>query len=388
MKNEHHAQHQLLFLSIALLSAGGGMYNYFKLSPLMPSIIEDLGLTYGLTGLLVGSFGLFQLILSIPIGLIVHKQNLKKAITFALILMILGALISGVAPDLYLLFAGRVIEGAGAALALVTTPLLVAVVSVKKKVWFGLGVLMIFMPIGNILGLTVTSWFLKMFGWRNAWLTGVIMPALALPLILSWTKPIEKVRGIVGETNTAVKLKGLKGLLLGLLQMSFSTTSMGFVMWAPTYMIESYSFDVSIASLSASLFMVMGIPAPIIGAWLSNKVGSKKTILALSFGVLTLIYPLTTLIPSHLLPLHILAAGFLSGMVSAVIYLCAVDLLGPSSNIGFGILNAGRGFSLFFGPLLLGTILNTTSSWALSFASLSLFAFLALVSSLLLLRIR
>jgi predicted MFS family arabinose efflux permease len=361
------------------------MFNYFKLSPLITSIIEDFKLSYGLVGLLAGSFGLLQLILSIPMSILVSRQNLRKATIYALLLMILGALIGGVASNLYLLFVGRLIEGAGTALALVTAPFLVSEVSAKERVGFGLGVLMIFMPIGNILGLNVGSWFLKLFGWRGAWLTGVILPTVTLPLILK-SKPVE--RRIVSEPNTTTKSRGNEVWLLGLLQLSYSITGMGFLMWVPTYMIESYSFDVNVASFIASLFMVIGIPTPIIGAWFSDKVGSRKAVLAPSFSALTLLFALTTFTPSQLLPLHILAAGFFSGIVPSVIHICVVELFGPSSKIGFGILNASRGFSLLFGPLILGAILSATSSWTLSFASLSFFAFLAFVSSLLLPRIR
>jgi predicted MFS family arabinose efflux permease len=361
------------------------MYNYFKLSPLIPSIIEEFKFSYGLVGLLAGSFGLLQLILSVPMGMLVRRQNLKKATIYALILMILGTLMAGAASDLYLLFVGRLIEGAGLALALVTAPFFVAEVSAKERVWFGLGVLMIYMPISNILGLNVSAWFLKLFGWRGAWLTGIIVPAIALTLVFRM-EPIEG--KISGEQSTAVKSRGLEALLLGLLQLSLSLTALGFLMWVPTYMIESYSFDVSVASFIASLFMVIGIPTPIMGAWFSDKVKSRKVVLVPSFGALALLFALTTFTPSHLLPLHILAAGFFSGIVPAVIHICVVDLLGPSSNIGFGILNASRGFSLLLGPLILGAILNATSSWMLSFASLSFFAVLALICSLLLPRIK
>jgi len=369
----------------ALLSASGGMYNYFKLSPLIPSIIEELRFSYGLVGLLAGSFGLLQLVLSIPMGVMVRRQNLKKATIYSLIFMIVGALIAGVASDLYLLFVGRLIEGAGTALALVTAPFLVAEISVKERVWFGLGVLMIYMPTGNILGLNVSSWSLKLFGWRGAWLTGIILPALALPLVFKM-KPIE--RRISGEQNTSAKSKGLEGWLISLLQVGCTITTMGFLMWVPTYMIESYSFDVSVASFIASLFMVIGIPTPLIGAWFCNKMMSRKVVLVSSFGALTLLYPLTTFTPSQLLPLHILAAGFFTGILPSVIHICVVDIFGASSNVGFGILNASRGFSLLLGPLLLGTVLNATSSWMLSFSSLSLFAFLALIASLFLPRVK
>ncbi len=374
-----------LFLSIALISASGGMYNYFKLSPLIPSIIEDLNFSYGLVGLLAGSFGLLQLLLSIPVGMVVRRQNLRVVTIHALILMILGALIAVASPDLYLLFIGRLIEGAGTALALVTAPFLVAEVSVKEKIWFGLGVLMIYMPIGNVVGLNVSSWFLKLFGWREAWLTGVILPALALILIFK-TTPIE--RRIVSEQNRIAKSGSLEGWLIGLLQIGLTITSMGFLMWVPTYMIESYTFDVSVASFIASLFMFIGIPTPLIGAWFSDKVRSRKVVLAPSFGALMILFPLTTFTPSYLLPLHILATGFFSGIIPGVIQICVVELFGPSSNIGFGILNASRGFSMFFGPLILGAILSATSSWTLSFASLSIFAFSALICSLLLPRIK
>jgi len=374
-----------LFLSVALLSASAGIYNYFKLSPLIPSIIKDFKLSYGLLGLLAGSFGLIQLILSIPMGMLLSRRNLKKATIYALILMILGALVACIASDVSSLFVGRLIEGAGVALALVTAPFLVSEVSAKKRIWFGLGVLMIYMPLGNILGLNVSSWFLELFGWRGAWLTGVILPVLALSLVLK-TKPIDG--RVDSEPITSMKSSGREWWLIGLLQVGLSLTSTGFLMWVPTYMIESYAFDVSLASFIASLFMFIGIPTPIIGAWFSDKVGSRKIILAPSFGALTLLFPLTVFIPDFLLHIHILVAGFFSGITPSVIQICIVELFGPSSNVGFGILNASRGFSMLFGPLILGAILNATSSWMLSFASLSFFAFLALVCSLLLPRIK
>jgi len=374
-----------LILMIALLLAGGGMYNYYKLSLLMPSIIADFEFSYGVAGLLAGFFGLIQLLLSIPLGMLVRGPSLRKVTAYALVVLILGSLLVCVVSDPYVLFVARLIEGAGAALALVAAPFLIYEVFAKQRVWLGLGVLMLFNPVGNILGLNVTSWFLKMFGWRGAWLTGVILPALALALLLV-TKPVE-IR-IMSRSSITVKSGLGERLLIGLLQLGYSLTAMGFLMWAPTYMIEVYSFDASNASFITSLFMLIGMPTPIIGVWLSDKVGSRKVILAPSFGALALLYPLTTFTPSHLLPLHILAAGFFSGVVPAVIHICVVDLLGPYSNIGFGILNASRGFSLLFGPLILGAILNATSSWMLSFASLSLFAFLALICSLLLPRIK
>lgn len=361
------------------------MYNYYKLSPLIPHIIEEFDFSYGIVGLLAGSFGLPQLLLSIPIGMLVRTHNLKRATIDALTLMILGAVVAGAASDIYLLFIGRLIEGAGVALALVTAPFLVAEVSVKERMWFALGVLMLFNPIGNILGLNISSWSLKLFDWRIAWLTGIILPALAFALVFK-TKPVE--RRIEVEPDTAVKSRGLESWLLGLLHMGYSLSSMGFLIWVPTYMIESYNFDVGVASFIASLFMLIGVPTPIIGAWLSDKVGSRKMVLAPSFSALTLLYTLTAFTPSHLLPLHILAAGFFSGLVPAVIYVCIVDLLGHSSRVGFGVVNASRGFSLFFGPLLLGAILNATASWTLSFASLSFLALLSSVCSLLLPRIR
>jgi MFS family permease len=215
---------------IALLLAGGGMYNYYKLSLLMPSIIADFEFSYGVAGLLAGFFGLIQLLLSIPLGMLVRGPSLRKVTAYALVVLILGSLLVCVVSDPYVLFVARLIEGAGAALALVAAPFLIYEVFAKQRVWLGLGVLMLFNPVGNILGLNVTSWFLKMFGWRGAWLTGVILPALALALLLV-TKPVE-IR-IMSRSSITVKSGLRERLLIDLLQLGCSLTAMGFLIVGP-----------------------------------------------------------------------------------------------------------------------------------------------------------
>jgi len=371
---------------VALLTASSGSFNYFKLSPLIDSIAQEFATSYATIGFLAGIFAFSQLFLSIPIGVIVRPHNLKKAIAYALSLAIIGSLIAGITSSIHLLFLGRILEGASMAMGLVIASFLVAEASTGERTGFGFGILMTYMPIGNILGLNVSSYMLMLSGWRGAWLMGIMLPAIAL-LLLPMVKTTKRESGRELSYARSLVMSG-KSLLLGLIQMGLSVSSVGFLMWTPTFMVKSHGFDVGTASFITSLFMIVGIPACLFGGWLSDKAKSKEAMLTSCFALLTMLYPLTSLIPSPLLSPYIIIIGVLSGLIPVAINTWLVSLFGSSSSIGFGVLNTSRGFSMLIGPLIMGIILSYTTSWITSFTSLSIFTLLACIASLLLARIK
>lgn len=77
---------------------------------------EDLTLV----GLAIGAYGLTQAFLQIAFGAASDRFGRKPVIVFGLVLFILGSAVAALAPNIYVVIAGRVLQGAGAISAAVT----------------------------------------------------------------------------------------------------------------------------------------------------------------------------------------------------------------------------------------------------------------------------
>ncbi len=79
--------------------------------------IYALNLKFGnsfFTGLALGIFGLTQSVLQIPFGMLSDKFGYKKMMIVGLIILIIGLLLAGFAPNAYWLIIARAVQGSGA----------------------------------------------------------------------------------------------------------------------------------------------------------------------------------------------------------------------------------------------------------------------------------
>ncbi|QDX83001.1 MFS transporter [Denitratisoma sp. DHT3] len=73
-----------------------------------------------LVGLAMGAYGLTQAIFQIPYGMASDRWGRKRVIVVGLLLFALGSAVAALATDIYLIIAGRVLQGSGAISAAVT----------------------------------------------------------------------------------------------------------------------------------------------------------------------------------------------------------------------------------------------------------------------------
>ena len=73
-----------------------------------------------LVGLALGAYGLTQACFQIPFGLASDRWGRKPVIVFGLLLFAAGSFIAAAAPDIHVMIAGRVLQGAGAISAAVS----------------------------------------------------------------------------------------------------------------------------------------------------------------------------------------------------------------------------------------------------------------------------
>ena len=98
------------------------MLGMFLILPVFALYAETLkgADNHTLIGIALGSYGLVQAFLQLPLGMLSDKVGRKKVIYAGLILFAIGSFIAASADDIVLLTIGRIIQGAGAISAVIT----------------------------------------------------------------------------------------------------------------------------------------------------------------------------------------------------------------------------------------------------------------------------
>ncbi len=92
------------------------MLGMFVILPVFALYARDLpgGANQILVGAALGAYGLSQALLQVPFGWLSDRWGRKRAIYLGLLVFALGSLIAGLAQNIYLVIAGRAVQGAGA----------------------------------------------------------------------------------------------------------------------------------------------------------------------------------------------------------------------------------------------------------------------------------
>ncbi|MDL0433298.1 MFS transporter [Marinobacter sp. TBZ242] len=91
------------------------MLGLFMVMPVFVLLGTDLeGATPALIGLAIGAYGLSQAVLQIPFGMLSDRVGRKRMIYIGLVLFAAGSLLAAATDSIYVVIAGRILQGAGA----------------------------------------------------------------------------------------------------------------------------------------------------------------------------------------------------------------------------------------------------------------------------------
>ena len=91
------------------------MLGLFMVMPVFVLLGSDLqGATPALIGFAIGAYGLSQALLQIPFGLLSDRVGRKRMIYIGLLLFAAGSVLAGATDSIYVVIAGRILQGAGA----------------------------------------------------------------------------------------------------------------------------------------------------------------------------------------------------------------------------------------------------------------------------------
>lgn len=251
--------------------------NIGKVSPVIPLIQQELGLSLVNIGWIVSGFSFFSMFLCLLMSVLASKAGNYRLAVLALVLMGVGGLASASAADFTILLFGRITESLGFVMIAVTGPALIAKVVLTKDRPLAITFWSIWLPVGVILMLLLSPVLVDFSGWRLLWLvTGCLALLWALVLGIALFRI-----GRASDREPSINRAEFRGLfhrnswLLTLSMLCFSCAYMSATAFAPTFWFETHGislregaywlalamFGTIVGNLSSGLLLKRGYPA-------------------------------------------------------------------------------------------------------------------------------
>ncbi len=359
------------------------VFNYMDrmaLAVLMPFIKQDLQLSDGQLGLLVGfAFSLFYAVCGIPIAQWADRGVRRNLIAVALATWSVMTAISGAAQSFWHLFAARVGVGAGEAGGLPASQSMICdYVPVKRR-----PAVFAIHTFGNyagiMLGMVLAGSLGELLGWRWTFVAlGLPGVALAVLVRLSLREPVRGTFDIVKSDAVNVPLRETVRVLWNCAtyrSLMFFLVTNGFVQhgltqWWPSF--YSRVFGLDLASIGIYLGLAIGVGSGLgllIGGALANKaarvdarlplrIGAAATFLALPAALGSLFVP-SEAVSLLLVALMAMFSSVSNGPVLATLFSVVTARMRATAGALTTFLLSVIGFGL--GPLCVGVLSDILS---------------------------
>ncbi|MGP3668258.1 MAG: MFS transporter [Candidatus Bathyarchaeota archaeon] len=338
----------------------------FSYSPIIQLVIEEMGISHAEAGFVFSICILAIMLLRIPWGFMIDRLGFMNVIKMAMMLIGVFSFLRGFASNYHELLIFQLLLGVGMAAIL---PCLTKIVNTmfQEKAGVATGVYVSGFPVGELVGLSLTSYLLLTFkgDWRAVFKTFGLW---SIFLALTWWL-IGKAYSTkqVNLNQSTLKLKEVVKLKQVWLLTGLCICSMGCYDTLLTFlprMLEIKGLEALEANITSSIlplgFLLSGLS---VGA-LSDKVGLRKPflwMLSLTTIPSIILIPQLSQIPLWIV---ILTAGFtLSGILTLVLIIAAEhpetsNFVGGAAGLIYSIGNTGS----FLFPVIVGWLIDVTWS--------------------------
>ncbi|MEM3522397.1 MAG: MFS transporter, partial [Candidatus Bathyarchaeia archaeon] len=330
---------------------------------------------------LIFSISIFTIIiLRIPWGILIDRIGFIKTIKLAMALIGIFGFLRGFAYDYKSILITQFLLGVGFASILPCLAKMVEVIF-HKKVGFATGVYVSGFPVGEAVGLSLSSYLIALcISWRTIF---QIFGALGLVLTLTWLlAKLEHSNEIKVTTNAKKDIKYLIKTKEVWALTGICICSMGcydtVLTWLP-HILELKSFLLKeagfIASMLPSGFFIAGLSIGIA----SDKLGLRKPFIIVLGLISSLFLSLLILDLKILTWIIVLLIGFSLSGILTIVLIIPTEHLKIKKFVGssVGIVSSIGNFGSFLFPIITGLLIDITNSFIASIvflASIPVFA--------------
>lgn len=326
--------------------------------PILTPYTEHLGASHGMAGLIVGMYGLSQMLLRIPVGVMSDRLHKRKLfIVFGLVFSVLAGVGILISRELTWILLLRALAGAAAA-TWVDFTILFASYYRKEETTQAIGTISLFNSLGVMIGILAGGALADAYGWEAAFLLGAAIGAIGAVLALFIVEKFDdggQPITLEGVTEVATdRVLMTVSFLAIILQLLTFATVFGFT---PVYAQTLGATKLDMGMLTFFSTLPLAIASWFGGGILSRKIG-ERNVIVLGFvlsGIFTVVIPF---IHSFWLLVATQAlAGIGRGFTTPVLMALSIKhMSGGRRATAMGFYQAIYGFGMFAGPYLMGIL--------------------------------
>ena len=343
-------------------------------SALLPSIIDELQLSYTRAGLLASAFFYAYALMQLPSGLLGDRFGRRRILLLGLLGGALAAGLTGLAGSFAALFLARALTGAFQGSLFSNDRAIIATVTPPDRIGLGQGVSFSGPGIGLTFGFVIGGLLLEVMPWRRVMMLFALGPIVAALLIARYvpapSQPASQVR--VGQ-----RLRRLvsNGRLCTLALVSLCAIGDQFILatWAPLFFAEVGVTDVGRAGSYAALQGVAASLGMIASGWAHDRLvelgyASKSVIVAGLAGLAMSMLAMAAAIGQRSIPglaVVLFAAAFFCWSIWGAVYtLLARMVRAEELGTAFGFSNSISFVGAIVGPIATGWVRDLTGSFS------------------------
>ena len=377
-----------LILAVLLLFSLAAPLNQFKVPPIIPILMDALGLSVSGAGLLMSVYAVTGLILALPSGLIYQKAGYRVTGLLAGGSMVLGATLGALSWGMGSLLTSRVIEGIGISFMAVLAPAIIAQWFAARQRGTAMGIWATWVPIGTAAMLILAPAIAESFGWRAVWWFGAAYALAVTVLYLAVVRPAPTGRliesGAAPSSPTVTSGQVMRDRNLWLLSAAlgaFIAAAIGLGTYMPTFLTTQHGLTLAQAALVSSIPTLIAIFSAPAGGLLSDRLGSRKKPILAGLALAVILLPVVGAVSLAGLIVVLILQGLVFGVIPTNIMAAAVEAAGDERQGGaaMAVIMVGQNAGMLLGPIVFGALAEG-AGWPAAFASLAAMSALGLLA--------
>lgn len=265
-------------LALMFFARASMAMQFQSIPPLVPFLMEDLGINYTQVGLLVGLFMTAGIFLALPGGLMGQRFGDRAVVLTGLAVMTVGTVIFANATSFPMAFTGRLLGGVGVVLLNVQLTKIITDWFAGKEISTAMGILMTAWPLGIALALSTLGYVAKESSWQTAiYVTAAYSGVSLLLLGLLYRDP--PAFAPTGDTSSKPSrlwvISHIELLLILVAGMVWLLPNAGFIIFLSftPALLAAGGMMVAKAGFTISLVSWISIASIPMGGWLTDRTG-------------------------------------------------------------------------------------------------------------------
>ena len=344
--------------------------------PILPTYAKDLGAGYQMIGVILGSFGLTQVLLRLPLGIISDRLERRKVFLVAgTILGLVSSLGMWMFRDVYSLLFFRLLSGI-AATAWVLQTVLFARCYPQAESGKAMGLVSAVVNFGEMSAMFIGGLIAQYYGQEQSFLLAALIavPALACNTAIREVPTAKTSQEPVSLSEIAGMSRDWSLMLPSLLGLVIQVITYGTVFGFVPLVAKGLGANYTEIGLLPTIYLLPGIMASLLSATFFRRFFSERVMVA---GGFLLMAAGCFFIPfvSDIITLFLAQAitGFARGLIFPILMSLGIrDIAGNRQATAMGFFQTVYGMGMFLGPLVVGAISGWTGIfWGFVFVGMT-----------------